>query len=810
MHRIRMAALAAVLAVCLVGSAAAQLQPQGPTLNGWPGWLQQPTAAMDGYALTYSDTLKQGIWAAMSGGGAPHALLSATHTDTTPAAVTRGALATGQGASPTWSILAAGTTGHVLTMGAAEPAWAAPTSAFVSMAASSLTLATSTIGDLVVNGSFTGDASGWTMGGGGGAPDWAYSSGAVTHGASGGTAALAPAVSLAPTPGARYRVRYTVSGYSAGTLTVSFGGVNDTAKSANGSYSFEVFALSNANLALTPTTTLVATVDDVSVQATDRLGLRNSSAATAAITVQASPYLLWEGHAWTGSVDNSFQWRASVLPVTGTTTTSWWRLTSSKGGAAEVSLARLTDSASTANVGIGYNAAVQPTPGTQSTAVGGYALYMLSTSTSALNSAFGYYSLGATTSGAGNTGLGGYALNQNTTGTNRTAAGLYAGYNASTALSTGTLDTYLGFRATAFADALTDVVAIGANALATKSRQVVLGSPVVQETQLQGALVENTITGGSRYRGSLWEDVTVSTAGATTDTTANLLPAGAVIESVSGLVLVPLADTTSWALGDPTTATRFLTATTDLAAGTRKVGLNHLQGSVSTDAAGPVQGAAAKVRLTTAGGTPTGGKVRVETIYTVYGAPSDIIYSGGDSKTAIPGNLWWQDILANSLATTTGRPWRQLANYGIGGAMVSTYKLVVDSHIAAYNAASFPPPTVVLFSIGVNDAASVLPAEATWETNLAYILDAYHTAWPNATVYLSKPWGRGYAANIATLEGWIDTVRSTRTAWCLAGDRESVWLENGDNGVSRTNEGIHYNAAGATAKAAALYTAMGY
>jgi hypothetical protein len=55
-----------------------------------------------------------------------HALLSNTHSDTTPAAVTRGATITGQGADPdtTWAILAAGTPGQVFTMGAAEPEWA--------------------------------------------------------------------------------------------------------------------------------------------------------------------------------------------------------------------------------------------------------------------------------------------------------------------------------------------------------------------------------------------------------------------------------------------------------------------------------------------------------------------------------------------------------------------------------------------------------------------------------------------------------------------------------------------------------------
>lgn len=51
------------------------------------------------------------------------ALLSAVHTDTTAAAPTRGDVITAQGASPTWKVLAKGAPGTVLKMGADEPAW---------------------------------------------------------------------------------------------------------------------------------------------------------------------------------------------------------------------------------------------------------------------------------------------------------------------------------------------------------------------------------------------------------------------------------------------------------------------------------------------------------------------------------------------------------------------------------------------------------------------------------------------------------------------------------------------------------------
>lgn len=58
-----------------------------------------------------------------AGGGGAHDILSATHSDSTPAAVTRGAQMVGIGAVPTWTIVAAGTANYFWKMGANEPAW---------------------------------------------------------------------------------------------------------------------------------------------------------------------------------------------------------------------------------------------------------------------------------------------------------------------------------------------------------------------------------------------------------------------------------------------------------------------------------------------------------------------------------------------------------------------------------------------------------------------------------------------------------------------------------------------------------------
>ena len=57
-------------------------------------------------------------------GSAAHNLLSATHSDTTAASVVRGDILIGD-ATPKWVRLPKGTNGHVLTMGANDPAWSA-------------------------------------------------------------------------------------------------------------------------------------------------------------------------------------------------------------------------------------------------------------------------------------------------------------------------------------------------------------------------------------------------------------------------------------------------------------------------------------------------------------------------------------------------------------------------------------------------------------------------------------------------------------------------------------------------------------
>jgi hypothetical protein len=129
-------------------------------------------------------------------------------------------------------------------------------------------------------------------------------------------------------------------------------------------------------------------------------------------------------------------------------------------------------------------------------------------------------------------------------------------------------------------------------------------------------------SGATWTRGFITESLTLSTVGLTTDTTLNLLPAGALIEAVCCRVTTAITLTTNWAVGDPTTAARFSAANATLAAGTTSVGIDQWSGAVTTLAAGPSQAANAKVRITCTGANPGAGVIHITTFYRSFTPPT--------------------------------------------------------------------------------------------------------------------------------------------------------------------------------------------
>lgn len=112
--------------------------------------------------------------------------------------------------------------------------------------------------DLVTNGGFASDISGWT------ATGWTWGSGKVAHG-SGNTSALSQDVGAVA--GDTYQVSYALT-ITTGSVTPSLGSTNGTTRTASGTY-FEDIECGEADgvLRFTPTSTSDAAIDDVVVRA---------------------------------------------------------------------------------------------------------------------------------------------------------------------------------------------------------------------------------------------------------------------------------------------------------------------------------------------------------------------------------------------------------------------------------------------------------------------------------------------------------------------------------------------------------------
>lgn len=117
------------------------------------------------------------------------------------------------------------------------------------------------------------------------------------------------------------------------------------------------------------------------------------------------------------------------------------------------------------------------------------------------------------------------------------------------------------------------------------------------------------------------EEITLATGGTTTDTSATFLPANSEILAVAWRVTTAITTAVNFTLGDSATAARFQATNTNVDAGDTGIGWEHRDGGVSSDAAGPVQRAAAALRITT-NANPGAGAVRVQVWYRQFVAPT--------------------------------------------------------------------------------------------------------------------------------------------------------------------------------------------
>jgi hypothetical protein len=107
------------------------------------------------------------------------------------------------------------------------------------------------------NGTFTGNANGWTLNTG-----WAYNSNNILHTA--GNTLTAEQTLMPVTQKCPYRITFTVAGRTAGSVTASLGGTSGTARSTNADFEETIVCgTTDYTLAFTPTTDFDGTIDDV-------------------------------------------------------------------------------------------------------------------------------------------------------------------------------------------------------------------------------------------------------------------------------------------------------------------------------------------------------------------------------------------------------------------------------------------------------------------------------------------------------------------------------------------------------------------
>ncbi len=180
-------------------------------------------------------------------------------------------------------------------------------------------------------------------------------------------------------------------------------------------------------------------------------------------------------------------------------------------------------------------------------------------------------------------------------------------------------------------DQATDVVlTAGSASLSIAAAAFTCGALVATTGAFTGDITQNSDANGAQcVFGRATELLTLSTAvgsNTATSTSANLLPAGAIIDAVLTRVTTTITSggtVTTMAVGDPTTAGRFSAAATGITANSTRVGIDQWSGAVTTLAAGPSQAAAAKVTITMNNSTAlTAGVVRITVFYRQFVAPT--------------------------------------------------------------------------------------------------------------------------------------------------------------------------------------------
>jgi hypothetical protein len=295
---------------------------------------------------------------------------------------------------------------------------------------------------------------------------------------------------LAAVIGTFYQITYTVTGRTAGSFTIAFGGSSTVGITATGAVG--PLASTTETLVITPTTDFngtivlsIRTIGTSSATTTFRSSNGTASNEIRVSNINTNTFIgLNAGRRNTTGFSNTANGRDALASnTTGSSNTA-------NGGNALFS--NTTGFSNTTN---GRDALFSNTTGFSNTANGVNALF--SNTTGFSNTANGVNALFSNTTGGSNTANGLGALFSNTTGGSNTANGLNAGRFIADGTTSNTItnnSVFLGTNTRALADNQTNQVVIGNDAIGLGSNSVVLGNSSIIRTALRGQTSVNTDT----------------------------------------------------------------------------------------------------------------------------------------------------------------------------------------------------------------------------------------------------------------------------------------------------------------------------
>jgi|GEM_PF-1763805 len=300
-----------------------------------------------------------------------------------------------------------------------------------------------------------------------------------------------------------YQIAYTITGRTAGSVTIALGG--QSVASINATGTFGPRATTTGNFTVTPTTDFDGTIT---------LSVKSITSYPATFSITDN----------TGAI--SFAVRSSLATLSNTAVGSLalrQNTTGIQNSAVGVN-ALQNNTTGFQNTAYGLNSLLSNTTGTQNTAQGANALQ--NNTTAIWNTANGVNALQFNTTGFQNTAVGVNALVFNTTGNNSSAVGFSAllnttggnntgqGVNAGRTNTTGTNNTFVGFEAGFNASQITSAtnsMALGNGAFTTASNQVVIGNTsitsiglgMVPATTVKLDLSDTVLAGSGALAGTL-------------------------------------------------------------------------------------------------------------------------------------------------------------------------------------------------------------------------------------------------------------------------------------------------------------------